>query len=254
MATVRSWYLDSIGVYLMSLLQRNPSNTFSTPQYHTTNGTNKRNKGYNYDLEDELSNKVDDRVYTRVLEVHLTRYGGVVSIRVCYDLNGQAIWGSKNGGSGGIRLDKDIMDQQGPTVVKSLTFDTNKKKYGPFGDEQGISFSSGSNNGVIVGFHGRKGWFIDSIGVHVILGAAKEAAPPVSGPWGGGGDKPWDDGVFSGVHKFFLTKGEAIYCIQIKYDINGQSVWSVRHEGGSEGSSNMINKHIKFDYLNEKSS
>jgi hypothetical protein len=58
--------------------------------------------------------------------------------------------------------------------------------------------------------------------------------------------------VFSGVYKFFLTKGEAIYCIQIKNDINGQSVWSVRHEGGSEGSSNMINKHIKFDYLNEK--
>jgi len=51
-------------------------------------------------------NIIDDRVYTRVLEVHLTRYGGVVSIRVCYDLNGQAIWGSKKGGSGGIRLDK----------------------------------------------------------------------------------------------------------------------------------------------------
>lgn len=48
----------------------------------------------------------DDGVYTGVREIHLTRYGGVVSIRVCYDLNGQAIWGNKNGGSGGIRLDK----------------------------------------------------------------------------------------------------------------------------------------------------
>ena len=51
-------------------------------------------------------NIFDDRVCTGEREVHLTRYGGVVSIRVCYNLNGQAIWGSKNRGSGGIRLDK----------------------------------------------------------------------------------------------------------------------------------------------------
>ncbi|KAJ6684827.1 JACALIN-RELATED LECTIN 3 [Salix purpurea] len=319
-----SWYLDSIGVYLMPLLQRNQSNIFSTPQYYTANGTDEKNKGFDHDLEDEPGSKAvisreetpfagfvntkqavsygpwggnggnifDDRVYTGVREVHLTRYGGVVSIRACYDLNGQALWGSKNGGSGGIRVDKIAFDYpseilthitgyygstilRGPTVVKSLTFHTNKRKYGPFGDEQGISFSSGSNNGVIVGFHGRKGWFIDSIGVHVLEGAlpisrpiprpsyesfdtkavqvyevvpgvVKEAeAPQVSGPWGGG--KPWDDGVFSGVKKIFLTEGEAIYCIQIKYDRNGQSVWSVRHGGGSEGSSNMI----EFDYPDE---
>ena len=59
---------------------------------------------------------------------------------------------------------------RGPTVVKSLTFYTNKKKYGPFGDEQGIPFSSGSKDGIIVGFHGRKGWFVESIGVHVLEG------------------------------------------------------------------------------------
>jgi len=61
--------------------------------------------------------------------------------------------------------------------VKSLAFYTNKKKYGPFRDEQGISFSSRSNNGVIVGFHGRKGWFIDSIGVHVLEGTFSISRP-----------------------------------------------------------------------------
>ena len=61
--------------------------------------------------------------------------------------------------------------------MKSLTFYTNKKKYGPFGDEHGISFSSGFNNGVIVGFHGRKGWFIDSIGVHVLEGTLPISRP-----------------------------------------------------------------------------
>ena len=59
---------------------------------------------------------------------------------------------------------------RGPTVVKSITFYTNKKKYGPFGDEQGVPFSSGSKDGIIVGFHGRKGWFVESIGVHVLEG------------------------------------------------------------------------------------
>ncbi|XP_065880962.1 jacalin-related lectin 3-like isoform X2 [Euphorbia lathyris] len=226
----------------------------------------------------------DDGVYTGVREVHLTRYGGIVSIRACYDLNGQAIWGNKHGGSGGIRLDKiafdypsEILTQvsgyygstilRGPTVIKSLTFHTNKRKYGPFGDEQGISFSS--NIGIILGFHGRNGWFIDSIGVHAVVdsrtpcetsnkinevipapGRVKEplACSWSSGPWGGDGGKAWDDGIFYGIKKIFLAKGESIiYCIQIEYDRNGQSVWSARHGGGSEGTSHMI----KFDYPDE---
>jgi hypothetical protein len=66
---------------------------------------------------------------------------------------------------------------RGTAVVKSLTFHTNKRKYGPFGEEQGTSFSSASNNGIIVGFHGRKGWFVDSIGVHVLEGTLPVPRP-----------------------------------------------------------------------------
>lgn len=56
---------------------------------------------------------------------------------------------------------------RGPTVIKSLTFHTNKRSYGPFGDQQGFSFSSGSL-GPIVGFHGKNGYFVDCLGVHVL--------------------------------------------------------------------------------------
>ena len=56
---------------------------------------------------------------------------------------------------------------RGPTIVKSITFHTTKRSYGPFGDQQGFSFSSGAN-GIVVGFHGRKGYFVNSIGVHVL--------------------------------------------------------------------------------------
>jgi hypothetical protein len=58
----------------------------------------------------------------------------------------------------------------GPTVIKSITFHTTKKSHGPFGDEHGTFFSSCLTDGRIVGFHGRGGWYIDSIGVHVLEG------------------------------------------------------------------------------------
>ncbi|WCJ35247.1 Jacalin-related lectin 3 [Euphorbia peplus] len=309
-----SWNLDSIGFYLKPLVQQYPSNVVPYQQTYAPSPTyvGKIDPAYNSELHINNLQVVvdsnppivrpvnprqassngpwggngglifDDGVYTGVREVHLTRYGGVVSIRVCYDLNGQAIWGNKHGGSGGIRLDKIAFDYpyetltqvsgyygstilRGPTVVKSLTFHTNKRKYGPFGDEQGVSFSS--NIGTVVGFHGRNGWFIDSIGVHLVdsqissdpynkinevipvHGRVKELLVNswASGPWGGEGGKGWDDGIFHGIKKIFLAKGESIYCIQIEYDRNGQSVWSARHGGGSEGTSHMI----KFDYPRE---
>jgi hypothetical protein len=58
----------------------------------------------------------------------------------------------------------------GPSVIKSLTFYTNKGKYGPYGEEQGSSFTTKLKAGKIAGIHGRKGLFIDALGVHVIEG------------------------------------------------------------------------------------
>lgn len=63
----------------------------------------------------------------------------------------------------------------------------------------------------------------------------KEPAPCGPGPWGGDGGRSWDDGVFSGIKQIYLTKvSEGICSIQIEYDRNRQSVWSVKH-GGSGG-------------------
>lgn len=68
----------------------------------------------------------------------------------------------------------------GPNIIKSLTFHTTKTKYGPFGEEQGTPFSSNIKEGVIVGFHGRTGLFIDAIGVHMIEGKARPPTRPPS--------------------------------------------------------------------------
>lgn len=48
----------------------------------------------------------DDGVYTGVRQIHISRNVGIVSIRVLYEQNGEAIWGSKNGGTGGFKSDK----------------------------------------------------------------------------------------------------------------------------------------------------
>ncbi|XXG48725.1 hypothetical protein AAC387_Pa02g3093 [Persea americana] len=129
----------------------------------------------------------DDGTYTGVRQVNLTRNVGIVSMKVLYDKNGQAIWGNKHGGNSGLKTEKIIFDYpyevlthisgyygpaliMGPTTVNSLTFHTTKRKYGPFGDEQGMFFTSNMKAGMIVGFHGRKGWCMDSIGVHVLEG------------------------------------------------------------------------------------
>lgn len=82
----------------------------------------------------------------------------------------------------------------GPNIIKSLTFHTTKTKYGPFGDELGSPFSSNTKEGVIVGFHGRAGLFIDAIGVHMMEGKAR---PPTHPP----PNKPLDQTQTQVTHK-----------------------------------------------------
>ncbi|KAL6610464.1 hypothetical protein ACP70R_040433 [Stipagrostis hirtigluma subsp. patula] len=240
----------------------------------------------------------DDGVYTGVWQINLTRAVGVTSIKVLYDRNGMAVWGNKHGFSGGVSPDKIVFDFpsevlthitgfygsaiiMGPTVIRSLTFHTNKRTYGPYGDEYGTYFSTSFTNGRIVGFHGREGWYIDGIGVHVqegkvapqrfasrsrttmspsymlaeaqsdsddevAYGMVKDPVPLGPGPWGGEGGRPWDDGVYTGVKQIYVMRGAFIGSIQIEYDRDGRSIWSARH-----GNSGHITHRVKLDYPHE---
>ena len=63
-------------------------------------------------------------------------------------------------------------DQEGLTMILSITLKSNKKTYGPFGNtKRGTYFSSsyGTDGGYykIVGFHGSSGWYLYSIGFHL---------------------------------------------------------------------------------------
>ena len=54
-------------------------------------------------------------------------------------------------------------------VVRSLTFKTNKRTFGPYGQEEGIPFNFPIENGLIVGFKGRFGELLDAIGFHLAV-------------------------------------------------------------------------------------
>ncbi|KAL5203031.1 hypothetical protein ABZP36_013983 [Zizania latifolia] len=218
----------------------------------------------------------DDGAYTGVWQINLTRAVGITSMKVLYDRNGQAVWGNKHGFSGAVSPDKIIFHFpsevlthitgyygstmiMGPTVIRSLTFHTNRRRYGPYGDEYGTYFSTSFTNGRIVGFHGREGWYIDGIGVHVQEGKmapqrissrsvtemgpslnynmlaqpqsetydevaysmVKEPVPMGPGPWGGEGGRPWDDGVYTGVKQIKLDyPHEVLTCVYGYYNTN----------------------------------
>ncbi|XP_010421310.2 PREDICTED: myrosinase-binding protein 2-like [Camelina sativa] len=102
-------------------------------------------------------------------------------------------------------------------LIKSLIFKTSYGRTSPtFGDSSGKEFMlEGKNGGKLIGFHGRSGQAIDSIGAYFSL-VEKTAA--MGGNMGGA----FDDGVFDGVKK--ITVGKDIDCIsyiKIEYENNG---------------------------------
>ncbi|XP_061347178.1 jacalin-related lectin 3-like [Gastrolobium bilobum] len=138
----------------------------------------------------------DDGTYAGIRQINLSRNVGIVWIRVLYEYDGDAIWGCRQGGTGGYKNDKIVFDfpcevlthisgyygalmYMGPAVIRSLTFHTNKRKYGPYGDEQGTYFTTKVKEGKVVGIHGRKGLFLDAFGVHVLEG---KVVVPVATP------------------------------------------------------------------------
>ena len=55
------------------------------------------------------------------------------------------------------------------SVIRSLTFKTNKRTFGPYGQEEGTPFNVPIEKGLIIGFIGRSGELLDAIGFHLAL-------------------------------------------------------------------------------------
>ncbi|XP_073108270.1 mannose/glucose-specific lectin [Elaeis guineensis] len=89
-------------------------------------------------------------------------------------------WSSRYGGAGGKPTEIDLGTNNnleaisghygnyyGKTVIKSLTFVTTTGTYGPYGPEEGTTFSLPVKAGKVVGFFGRAGQWLDALGFYL---------------------------------------------------------------------------------------
>ncbi|XP_024972819.1 jacalin-related lectin 3-like [Cynara cardunculus var. scolymus] len=104
------------------------------------------------------------------------KHGGVID-----SIKFQSESASFFGGKGGNQTDRICIDYPdeylvsingtvygGFDVVMSLCFVTNKNRYGPYGSDTGTRFSYNGKGGIIVGFHGRVGKYLDAVGIYVM--------------------------------------------------------------------------------------
>ncbi|KAL3619131.1 hypothetical protein CASFOL_036701 [Castilleja foliolosa] len=203
------------------------------------------------------------------------KHGGLKHIIICY---GQVInsvmfkgdgdeeasaatadYSARFGGSGGYKTEKVIIDyplEYLTGITGKLKFHTNRTIYGPFGEgEKGDPFSFITEGGVITGFHGRAGDYVDAIGVYIKpAGLQLNVRDPGLltrrlGPYLGcciNGAGSWDDGVFSavkGVHVYVDSDKSVVSGVQFVYEKrDGCVVLSTLH-----GAIGDIMKKIEID-------
>lgn len=65
------------------------------------------------------------------------------------------------------------------TVVRSLTFVSNLRTFGPYGKEEGAMFQLPAVSGKIIGFHARSGVLLDVLGIYVKTGSRTYIPPMI---------------------------------------------------------------------------
>ncbi|XP_056173935.1 jacalin-related lectin 3-like [Syzygium oleosum] len=143
---------------------------------------------------------------------------------------------------------RDNSDGINNAIIQSLTFHSNRNTYGPFGEETGRYFWYPSTGSKIIGFFGRCGETLNSIGVYAQpiphLGPFKTVRP-----FGNSGGSLWDDGVHANVRAVHILASDIIHSIRIVYDNNGSIVEGSEH--GKKGRY-RYHKQATLDYPKER--
>ncbi|KDP46660.1 hypothetical protein JCGZ_10969 [Jatropha curcas] len=188
----------------------------------------------------------DDEVHSAIKQIRIT-HGAFVS-SICteyYNDDGLSEWSKKHGQDlepkmSTIKLDYpdefptsvtgyyDSINEMNDYSFTSLTFQSNRRTYGPFGREFGKRFSFPSFDGKILGFHGRSSGYLYALGAHIH--PISDPTPSKSfGPFGGRDGDQWDDGFYTTIRQLVISSGSIVNSICIEYDKNGQSIWSSKH-------------------------
>ncbi|WOL05843.1 hypothetical protein Cni_G14574 [Canna indica] len=121
---------------------------------------------------------------TQIIKIIIRHVDVICAIRILYRCNGKdewtKWWGDKKDTQllSEINLDEDeyLTSIYGSfnafdnfyEVIRSLTFVSNKKTYGPYGSEVGVSFKYDAQQGRIVGFFGHVNKYLLAIGVYIV--------------------------------------------------------------------------------------
>ncbi|XP_056163352.1 myrosinase-binding protein 2-like [Syzygium oleosum] len=203
-------------------------------------------------------NRWDDGKHVDVRQIVVVSGSAIESISFTYEEGRSFRHGTSHGGKRNtinldwlteflISVSGYIVNDFGSTIIHSLTFQSNKRTYGPFGTETGRKFSFPATGGKIIGFYGSSGSHLESLGAYL---------EPIShlhpirclGPFGGQGGHSWDDGKFSGVQKIKIMLEDDVNCISFEYDDNGKSIWSSAH-GHENGNIHMVNLDYPREFL-----
>ncbi|XP_059630129.1 jacalin-related lectin 3-like [Cornus florida] len=203
----------------------------------------------------------DDGTHNTIRELIIYSLSAVRTIQVVYDDGeGNPITGKKHGRDceepNRVKLNyptEYLVSISGYTgsylnthVVKSITLQSNIRQYGPYGEEEGTHFSNPSTSGKIVGFFGRQGDVVNSIGVYIKPIPIQTTIPSV-GPFGNATGQKWDDGTYNTIRGISIQSGWLIDSIQVIYnDIEGNAVSGKKH-GSDSGQQNTV----KLDYPGE---
>ncbi|XP_039155544.1 TMV resistance protein N [Eucalyptus grandis] len=150
----------------------------------------------------------DDKTYTDVRNITVVVTSVIESFYIEYDQNGCLVRSPRHGGPTEgkictVKLDYPnefltsvsgyILDDPRHVAIQSLIFHSNRRTYGPFGNESGKFFSFPPVAGKIIGFFGRSGSCLDSIGAH-LLPISRAYPFEVVGPFGNSNNEGrWDD-------------------------------------------------------------
>ncbi|KAF8010112.1 hypothetical protein BT93_J0924 [Corymbia citriodora subsp. variegata] len=201
----------------------------------------------------------DDGKHTDVRQIDVVSGSAIESITITYEQGRSFAHGTSGGGTTNkINLDKlseyltsisgYITSDAGSTIIHSLTFQSNKRIYGPFGIETGRKFSFPAAGGKIIGFYGSSDSHLESLGAYF---KRIFHLYPIEfiGPFGGQSGQPWDDGKFNGVKKIKMMLEDVVSCISFEYDDNGESIWSSTHGHSDKGDILMVNLDYPHEFL-----
>ncbi|KAM0827994.1 hypothetical protein ACQ4PT_067836 [Festuca glaucescens] len=124
--------------------------------------------------------KMDMRGVNRIVKVVVCHGGAVDAMSVLCEQEGQEKMTKHWGGTGGKRSEICLKPGEYLTsvkghygfynnwfVIRSLTFVSNRRNFGPYGKEEGAPFKLPATGGKIIGFHGRSGGLLDALGTYV---------------------------------------------------------------------------------------